>query len=104
METSGVIFVCLKSKLVGVSDSTLSLFKRGQGFKPRSRMESPLWPALYPLRADLVRAGISLGCGTSLKVPLTVGIHSGPARGLDKQKNEAELLLLHDGSNRACYC
>ncbi|KAH9653931.1 putative small nuclear ribonucleoprotein F [Citrus sinensis] len=30
-------------------------------------MESPLWPVLYPLWADPVRAGISLGCGTGLK-------------------------------------
>ncbi|ESR65395.1 hypothetical protein CICLE_v10010098mg [Citrus x clementina] len=62
------------------SGSTLSFLKKGQGFKPRSRIESPLWPALYPLRAYPVRAGISLGCGTGFKVPLTVGAHSGPPR------------------------
>ena len=53
--------------MVGVSGSALSLLKRGQGFKPRSLMESPLWSALYPLRADLLRAEISLNCGTDLK-------------------------------------
>ena len=50
-------------------------------------MESPLWPALYPLWADSVRAGISLGCGMGLKVPPKVGAHSGPPRGSD-QKNK----------------
>ena len=59
--------------MVGVSDSALSLLKRGQEFKPYSRMELPLWPALYLLRADPIQAGISLGCGTDLKVPPTVG-------------------------------
>ena len=48
-------------------------------------MESLLWPALYPLRANPVLAGISLGCGIGLKVPPTVGAHSGPPRGLDKK-------------------
>ena len=57
-------------------------------------MKSPLWPALYPLRADLVRAGISLGCGTSLKVPLTVGIHSGPPR--DSNKKQKSWVVLND--------
>ncbi|GAY48796.1 hypothetical protein CUMW_114490 [Citrus unshiu] len=70
-------------KLVGVSGSALSLFKRGQGFKPRSCMESSLWPALYPLWTDSVRAEISLSCGTGLKVPPTVGAHSGPPRESD---------------------
>lgn len=48
-------------------------------------MESPLWPVFYPLRADPVRAEINLGCDTGLKVPPTVGAHSGPPRGLDKK-------------------
>ncbi|KAK9206144.1 hypothetical protein WN943_016417 [Citrus x changshan-huyou] len=38
-------------------------------FKSRSRMKSPLGPALYSLRTDPVRAEISLGCGTCLKAP-----------------------------------
>ena len=73
-----------------MSGSTLSLLKRGQGFKPRSRMESPLWPALYPLRADPVPAEISLDCGisldygTDLNVPPTVEVHLKPSRGSDK--------------------
>lgn len=50
-------------------------------------MESPLWLALYLLRADPMRAEISLGYGTSLKVPLTVRAHSRPPRGSDKKKN-----------------
>ncbi|KAK9197587.1 hypothetical protein WN944_012770 [Citrus x changshan-huyou] len=57
------------------------------GFKPRSCMESPLWPVLYSLWADPVRTGISLGCGTGLKVPPTVGAHSGPLRGMDLERN-----------------
>ena len=61
-----------KSKLIGVSGLTLSLLKKGQGFKPRSRMKSSLWPALYPLWVDSVRTRISLGCGMDLKVPPTV--------------------------------
>ena len=62
-----------QSKLVGVRGWAFSLLKRGQGFKPRSRMKSSLWPALYLLRADPVRAEISLSCGTGLKIPPTVG-------------------------------
>ena len=69
-----------------MSGSALLLLKKGQEFKHRSRIESPLWPALYPLRADPVRVGISLGCGTGLKVSPTVGAHSGPPRGSDKKK------------------
>lgn len=72
--------------MVGVSGSALSLLKRGQGFKSRSRMESPLWPALYPLQADPVQAGISLSCGMGLKVPPIVGAHPGPPRGSNKKK------------------
>ena len=45
----------------------LSLLKRGKGFKPCFHMESSLWPALYSLQVDPVRAGINLGCGTDLK-------------------------------------
>ena len=74
--------------MVGVSGSTLSFLKRSQGFKLCSRMESSPWPALYPLRADPVRAVISLGRGTDLKVPPTVGAHSRPPRGSDKKKTE----------------
>ena len=33
---------------------------------------------------------ISLGCGTDLKVLPTVGVHSGPPRGLDKKKKKKE--------------
>ncbi|ESR46600.1 hypothetical protein CICLE_v10003077mg [Citrus x clementina] len=53
-------------------------------------MESPLWPALYPLRADPVPAEISLDCGisldygTDLNVPPTVEVHLKPSRGSDK--------------------
>ncbi|KAH9647878.1 ANK REP REGION domain-containing protein [Citrus sinensis] len=75
-------------KLVGVSGPALSLLKRSQGFKPHSRMESPLWPALYLLRANPVRVMISLDCGTGLKVPSTVGVHLGPSRGSDPKKDK----------------
>ena len=68
-----------------MSGSTLSLLKRSQGFKSCSRIKSPLWLALYPLQVDPVRAGISLGCDAGLKVPPTVGAHSGPPRGSDKK-------------------
>ena len=54
--------------------------------KSRSRMKLPLWPAFYSLRADPVRAEISLSCGTGLKVPPIVGTHSGPPRDSDKKK------------------
>ena len=55
-------------------------------------MESPLWPILYPLRADPVRAGISLdcgislNCGTELKVSPTVDAYLEPPRGSEKKK------------------
>ena len=76
-----------------MSGSTLSLLKRGQEFKPRSRMKSPLWLALYPLWADPMRARISLGCGTGLKIPPIIGVHSGPLRGSDKKKKKLPLSL-----------
>lgn len=33
-----------------------------------------------------MRAGISLDYGTDLKVPPTIGVHSGPPRSLDQSK------------------
>lgn len=56
-----------------MSGSALSFLKRGQVFKPRSRMELLFWLVLYPLRADPVRAEINLGCGTDLKVHPPLG-------------------------------
>ena len=73
--------------LVSVSSLAFSLLKRGQGFKPCSRMESPLWPALYPLRTDPMQAGISLGCDTGLRVSITIRAHLESPRSSDKKKN-----------------
>ena len=77
---------CPQLKLVGVSDLTLPLLKRGQGFKPRSRMKSSLCPAFYPLQTDSVQVEISLSCGTGLKILFTARVHSRPPRGSEKKK------------------
>ena len=86
-------------KLVGVSDPALSLLKRSQGFKLRSCMESPLWPALYLLRANPVRVMISLYCGTGLKVFPTVGAHLRPPRGSDPKKDKGNGIEDNDKSD-----
>ncbi|KAH9680945.1 F-box protein PP2-B10 [Citrus sinensis] len=60
LEVAKLNFVCwlyVKARI-----ETNQSWLRGQGFKPRSRMESPLWPTLYLLWADPVRTGISLSC------------------------------------------
>ena len=49
-------------------------------------MKSPLKLIFYLLRANPVRAEISLRFGTDLKVPTTVETHSRSPRGLDKKK------------------
>ena len=68
-----------------MSGSALLFLKRGQGFKPYSRMKLQLWPTLYPLRVDPVRVEINLSCGMNLKISPIVGVHSGPSHGSDKK-------------------
>lgn len=75
---------CAQPKLAGVSDSALSLFKKCQEFKPRSRMNLPLWPSLYLLQAYSVRTRINLDYGTDLKVSFIIEIHSELPRDSEK--------------------
>ena len=62
--------------------------------KNNVREKSLLWPALYLLRVDPVRADINLDCGTGLKVSPTVGVHSRPPRSSDKKKSDFSIRVL----------
>ncbi|GAY31827.1 hypothetical protein CUMW_283590, partial [Citrus unshiu] len=55
-------------------------------------MESPLWPVLYPLWADPVRAGISLGCES--KKPLQVATAPPQIKIINRTRSDSVLSFL----------